>query len=150
MAAFTLKDALVGFTTGDSTGAYNNISPFVRSVTLGIEADAPEDTAMGDDWRSYISGGLKNWAVSLEFVQSFSSAAHPGGAKLWATLGSTAVSWRVRPTTAAASSTNPEYRGGGLGLSMGPVDGSVGDAAQMAYEIQGIGTLTYGTSSNTG
>ena len=150
MASFTLKDAFVGFTTSASTAGYSNISPFVRSVTLGIEADAPEDTAMGDDWRSYISAGLKNWAVSLEFVQSFSSAAHPGGAKLWNTLGSTAVSWRVRPTTAAASATNPEYRGAGLGLSMGPVDGSVGDAAQMNYEIQGISTLTYGTSSNTG
>jgi len=152
MASFVLKDAYVGYTTAASTAGYNNLSPHVRAVSIAVEADAPDDSAMGDDWRSFVGGGMKNWTASVEFIQDFStaSAVAPGGAPLWDTIGSTAVSWRVRPTTAAASATNPEFRGAGLGLSMGPVDGSVGELAMMSYEIQGISTLTRGTTSNTG
>ena len=152
MASFVLKDAYVGYTTAASTAGYNNISSHVRAVGLAVESDSVDDSAMGDDWRSFVSGALKNWTMSVEFNQDFStaSAVAPGGAPLWNTLGSTAVSWRVRPTTAAPSATNPEFRGAGLGLSMGPVDGSVGELATMSYEVQGVSTLTRGTTSNTG
>jgi hypothetical protein len=150
--AFVLKSAYIGYTTAASTAGYNNLSPHVRAVSIAAEADAPENTAMGDDWRTYTGGGLLNWNMSVEFIQSFTTAATvaPGGLPLWATLGTTSVSWRVRPTTEIVSVTNPEFRGVGLGLSMGPVAGSVGELAMMSYEIQGVDTLTRGTTSNTG
>ena len=150
--AYVFKDAYVGYTTAASTAGYNNISGHVRAVSIAAEADAPEKTPMGSDWRTYQGGGLLNWNMTIEFIQSFStaSAVAPGGANLWNTLGTTSVSWRVRPTTAAVSASNPEFRGIGLGKTIGPVAGSVGELAMQEMDIQGVSTLTRGTTSNTG
>jgi len=150
MASFVLTDALVGYTTGASTGAHNNLSTYVRSVAVAAEAETQDDTAMGDDWRSFV-GGLKNWAFDIEFNQDFEATdIGPGGADFWNLMGTTGLHWRVRPTTAAASSTNPEFRGYGMLININPVDGSVGDLAIENVQIQGFGTLTRGTTSNTG
>jgi len=149
MAAFCLQDAYIGYTTGSSTGAINNMSSYVRSVALAQEAEAQDETAMGDNSR-YSLGGLKSWAMSLEMNQDFASTLGPGSTHFFGTLsGSTSVWWRVRPTTSAVAATNPEYRGYAMLVSASPVSGTVGDLAITSLEFVGIGDLTRGTSYTT-
>lgn len=147
MASFVLKDAFVGYTTGSSTGAITNVSSYVRSVAISYEADTQEDTAMGDDSRSFV-GGLKSMGLSIEFNQDFAGSG-PGSGDVWNNIGTT-FWWRVRPTSTSPGSTNPEYRGSFIGLNYGPVDGAVGDLAMTSLELQGKGDLTRGTTTTTG
>lgn len=135
MASFAFTDARV---------EVNSVvlSTFVRSVTLNVEAEDLEDTAMGDTYRSRI-GGLKDWSVDIEFNQDFAAAAVD--VTLFALLG-TVVAVKVRPTSAAISTTNPEYSGNVLISEYNPLDGSVGDLATTSVSWPGAGTLSRATA----
>jgi hypothetical protein len=65
MATFVLTDASVVINSVD-------LSDRVSSVTLSVEVDEQEDTAMGDTYRSRI-GGLRDWSVDIEFHQDFAT-----------------------------------------------------------------------------
>lgn len=119
-----------------------NLSAHANSVSLSVEVDEQEDTAFGDTYRSRI-GGLKDWTVDIEFNQDFAS----GGpdATLFSLLG-TVVTVKVRPTTSAISTTNPEYSGSVLVTEYSPVDGSVGDLATSSVSWPGAGTLSRATA----
>jgi len=123
-----------------------DLSEWVTEVSLELSADAPEDTAMGDTWRSKLGGGLKNGRVTVTFNGDFAN----NGAedKLWADFG-TARSWKLRPDSDAAGASNPEYTGDGSTCSViltdwTPISGSVGDVAKITatYEISGTPTRT--------
>lgn len=131
MASFAFTDARVLVNAV-------NLSAFVRSVTLNVEAEDLEDTAMGDTFRSRI-GGLKDWSLDIEFNQDFAASAVD--VTIFALLG-TVVAVTVRPTTAAISATNPEYSGNVLVNEYNPLDGSVGDLATTSVSWPGSGTLT--------
>src|ERR1044072_8266363 len=83
------------------------MSAMAKSVTLSVEADELEDTAFGDTFRSRLAG-LKDWNVDVEFNQDF--AASQGDAALWPLLG-TLTTIKIRATSSAISTTNPEYSG---------------------------------------
>src|ERR1044072_9509984 len=118
------------------------MSSFVRSVTLNVEAEDLEDTAMGDAYRSRI-GGLKDWSVDVEFNQDFAASAVRVSffASLW-----TVVKVTVGPTSAAIRSTNPEYSGSVLVNEYNPLDGSVGDLAPTSVSWPGAGALSRATT----
>jgi len=63
MATFAFTDAYVSINSVD-------LSDHVRSVTINVEAEDLEDTAMGSTFRSRI-GGLKDWSLDIEFNQDF-------------------------------------------------------------------------------
>lgn len=113
------------------------LTTFVRSATLNTEAEDLEDTAMGDTYRSRI-GGLKDWSVDLELNQDFAASAPD--VTIFSLLG-TVVTFKIRPTTAAISATNPEYSGSVLISEYNPLDGSVGDLATTSASWPGSGTL---------
>lgn len=131
MASFAFTDARVEI---------NSVvmSSFVRSVTLNVEAEDLEDTAMGDTFRSRI-GGLKDWSVDVEFNQDFAASAVD--VTIFPLLG-TVVNVKVRPTSAAISATNPEYSGSVLINEYNPLDGSVGDLATTSVSWPGAGALS--------
>lgn len=135
MASFAFTDASVVINAVD-------LSDHVRSVTLNVEAEDLEDTAMGDTFRSRI-GGLKDWSIDIEFNQDF--AASEIDATIFPILG-TVVTVTVKPTSSAVSATNPSYSGSVLVSEYNPLDGSVGDLATTSVSWPGAGTLTRATT----
>lgn len=135
MANFVLTDASVVVNSVD-------LSDQVRQVTLTVEADVQENTAMGDTFRSRL-GGLKDWSVEIEFNQDF--AASEVDATLWPLIG-TVTTVTIKPTSGAVSATNPSFSGSAILSEYPPLDGSVGDVATASVTFEGAGTLTRATS----
>lgn len=130
MASFAFIDATLTVNAVD-------LSDYVRSVTLNVEADELDDTAMGDTYRSRI-GGLKDWSVSVEFNSDF--AASLVDATLFPLLG-TVVAITTKPTSGAISATNPEYQGNVLISQVNPMGNGVGDLATVSVQWPGSGAL---------
>jgi hypothetical protein len=135
MATFVLKDA-------DVTVNSVNLSDWCTSVTVKVEVDDQEDTAMGDDYRSRV-GGLKDWSIDLDFNADF--AANAVDQTLFSLLG-TSVAVTVKPTSGTTSATNPQYSGNVLVTEYSPVDGGVGDLATTSVSWPGNGALSRATS----
>ena len=134
MASMVLKDAF--FSLGGT-----DLSTYIKSITFSGTADTPEDTAMGDDSKSYLPGGLRDWTVALEF--NHDDAVGAVSATLWTAYTSAAVSAVVaRPASGAKSTTNPEYTGNVVVSDVTPFGGSVGDAGSNSLSLQGSGGLT--------
>jgi hypothetical protein len=108
-----------------------DLSTSCTSVTLPVEFEALEDTAMGDLGRSRIAG-LQDSTIAFGLNQSF--AASSVDATLWAALG-TIVVIKVRPTSASISATNPEYVGSYLVTSYQPFGNSVGELAVVTLSL---------------
>ena len=135
MASFAFTDAKV--TVGGT-----DLSAYVRQVTLNVNADELDDTAMGDQFRSRIAG-LKDWSVNLEFNNDFAAGAVD--ATLWPLLGTT-TTVTVKATSAANSATNPQYSGSVLVSQVNPLTNGVGDLATTSITWNGAGTLSRLTS----
>lgn len=131
MATFVLKDATVTVNAVD-------LSDWITSVTLSLEVDEQEDTAMGDDFRSRL-GGLKDWSLDIDFNQDFGAAAVD--ATVWPLLGNSAAV-TVKSNSGATSATNPIYSGNVLVTEYSPIDGGVGDVATTSVSWSGNGLLT--------
>jgi hypothetical protein len=135
MATQVLDNAFVEF---DS----NDLSSYVTSVTVSYEAEALDDTAMGDDTRSNL-GGLKVWSVEVELNQDFASSGLDS--TVFSLVGTTGTI-RIRQDSGTVSSSNPEYSGTALLVSYPPFGNSVGDKATTSLSFQSAGTLSRSTS----
>jgi hypothetical protein len=120
VATFALTDARVEVNSVD-------LSDWVTGVTLPLQFDALDDTAMGDTARSRIKG-LGDSTIKIEFQQDFASG---GPDSTIASAHGTVVTVKVRPTSAAISSTNPEYVGSYLITENNPFGNKVGEKATM-------------------
>lgn len=120
-----------------------NLSTLVRKVTLKINADAPDSTAMGASYHGRKGGGLKDWSADIEFNQDFGASLVD--ATLFPLL-AVSTSVKIRPTTGVISATNPEYQGNGVLTDYSPVTGKVGDMGIATANFDGDGTLTRATT----
>lgn len=102
-----------------------DVSDWVTGVTLPIQFDALENTAMGDAARSR-QKGLQDSTIQIQFNQDF--AAGGPDATIAAAQGTT-VTIKVRPTSASIAATNPEYVGDYLVSENNPFGNSIGDLA---------------------
>lgn len=106
------------------------MSAYGRSVTLPIEYEALEDTAFGDTARSRVAG-LQDSTIAMEFNQDFAASATD--VTLYTAFATRApVVVKVRPTTAAISTTNVEYVGSYLPNQHNPFGNGVGDLATVS------------------
>lgn len=121
MSTFSLKDARVEVNSVD-------VSDWVTGGQLPIEFEALEDTAMGDNARSRLSG-LQDSTLQLDLNQDF--AAGGPDATIFPILG-TVITVKVRPTSGAISATNPEYVGSYLVSQYQPFGNSVGQLATVS------------------
>lgn len=101
------------------------MSDDITSVTLPIEFEELEDTAFGDTARSRIAG-LQDSTLQLNWNQDFDAAAVD--ATIFALLG-TVVTIKVRKTSGAISTSNPEYVGSYLVSQWSPFGNAVGEKA---------------------
>ena len=136
MARLVLTDAYVVLASTD-------ISAYVTSVTLSSTLDVVETTSMGSTSRTRVAG-LRDNQVTLEFNQDFASGAletliYPSDAT--SKIG-TAVAMEIRPTSAAASTTNPKYSFSALITEWQSVSGSVGELATVSVSWPISGAIT--------
>lgn len=132
MADIVLTDAYVSLGGSD-------VSAYVKQVTLNLNIELQDNTAMGDTTRARI-GGLKDSSIQLEFQQDFGDnlideilfTAWDAGA---------AIACAVRPTSDAISTGNPEYQVSGLIENYSPLGNSVGERAMAPVTIQGTGAV---------
>lgn len=136
MATFVYRDARV-----EINGVV--LSDHVRQATVKHGANEVDDTAMGANSQSRLSG-LKDWSIEVEFNQDFAAA--NVDATLFALVGAAPFAIKVRPTTAAISATNPEYQGNCILSDYQPLGGSVGDLATASATFMGDGDLTRATA----
>lgn len=135
MAVLALKDAYVELNSVD-------ISDWVKKVELPWEIEELDTTAMGANGKTRI-GGLEDFELGLTLNQDFAASAIDQ--TIWPLRG-TVTTFKVRPTSAAKSSTNPEYAGSVLIKEYPPIGNEVGELAEVEVTWPGSGLLTRATS----
>ena len=131
MAVFVLKDASLVVNSVD-------LSAYVSSITLDYAVDAIAADGMAATNGHVFLGGLQNNSLAVTLNQDF--AATKVAATLDALVG-TSTTVVIKPTSAAVGATNPTYTISNAFLAATqPVNGAVGDLAQMSVTFQG-GTL---------
>ena len=114
----------------------NDISTYVKSVSVVHETESVDQSAMGDATRTYLSG-LEAWSVELE-MNACAAVDH----YIYPLIGVTsAVLIEVRETTEVVGTTNPEYTGSGVITSYSPFGGGVGELRTASLSFVGATTL---------
>lgn len=136
MAAFALVNPYVSL-------ASNDLTNYVRAVTLDVTVDEADTTNAGSSsWKTMV-GSLKGGSISLTFNQDVAASALDS--IMWPLLG-TSVAFEIRATTSAVGTSNPKWTGSCIVTGWQPVAGSVGDTAQVSVSFPTTGTITRATS----
>lgn len=137
MAKLVLRDASIVINGVD-------LSNLCSSVEISTQAADVEVTAMGAAGVQRLPG-LRDESISVTWRQDY--AAGKVDATLWPLYsGGTAFTVDVKPTSAAASATNPKYTGTCYLLEYQPIAGDVGDVASADTTFVVDGALTRATS----
>lgn len=119
------------------------ISTSVKKATVPFESEQLDTTTFGGSgWKSSI-GGLKSNSVGLDLVNDFAAAALD--ATTFALL-NTVVAMKVRPTSSAISTSNPEYAGNVLVNKWTPFDTQVGALAEASVQWPGTAAWARNTT----
>ena len=136
MAAFAMTDCYIALNGTDRSSS-------IKSVTLTVEANELDSTDFADaGWTVPISG-LKSGSLALTFNQDVASGAIDG--IMWPLFGTT-VTFEVRATNASVGTSNPKYTGSINVNSWVPLDGSVGDLAEVSVTYPLSGAVTRATT----
>lgn len=119
-----------------------NWSTACKKITLNATVVDQKNTAFGSTWESRL-GGLKDGKLTLQFNQDFAAAGLD--ATIWALLG-TVQTFEIRSTSGARSTTNAAYTGSVLINDWSPIDGAVGDLADLSITWPTSGTVLRQTS----
>lgn len=127
MAKLVLTDARV-----EVNGV--NLSGWAQSVAVETTRDDVDLTSMGAVNKVY-GPGLGDATITVTFFQDYAASAVDQTLFPLSTT-STPFTVKVRPTSAAISTTNPEYSLSALMYGYTPVTGSVGDASTIDVEFR--------------
>jgi len=136
MAIFANTDAYVSVNSVD-------LSDHVVSVSWNETTDTVETVAMGDT-AVQLKPTFSRGSISLEFQQDF--AASNVYATLLAAKG-TSITVAYRPTSAAASATNPERDTKFIVTEVPIIDGSIGEIATVSVTWPMDGSVINVTTS---
>lgn len=136
IAAFAMTDCYIALNGTDR-------SSYIKSVTLNVEVNELDQTDFADSGWMVPLGGLKSGSLALTFNQDVAASAIDS--IMWPLLGTT-VTFEVRATNAAVGTSNPKYTGSVLINSWTPLDGSVGDIAEVSVTFPTSGTITRATA----
>jgi hypothetical protein len=143
MAKQVLKDAYIAI-----NGTV--LSNFANHVDIDDSADEVEFTGFSSAGYKEIGQGLKDATINVTWFQNYGTAVgdqiHTILQPLYQSGGTFAV--ELRPTSGAASATNPNAKMTGRLYSYSGLAGDVGDALTMDIAIRNAGTagLVWGTS----
>jgi hypothetical protein len=110
-----------------------NFSDHISSVTVNLSKDDVETTSFSGGGRERMQG-LKDDSFEITFQQDFEAASVDAVLYPLYDLG-TEFEIEVRPTSAAASATNPKYTGDCILMEYSPLDGKVGDLSETKVKI---------------
>lgn len=120
-----------------------DMSAYVKSASLEINADSVEFTTMASSGAREFKIGLKAGTLNVEFNQDFANTATLPDQKLWGIFNTgTNVTFEVRPTSAAVGTTNPKYTGSLVPVGYSPLTGSVGDASTVSISWPTSGAVS--------
>jgi hypothetical protein len=114
------------------------ISDHGNKVEVPFAVENEETTAFGAGWKAFV-GGLKSAQLNITFLNDFVAANLD--ATTFALLG-TVVTFEVRATSAARSTSNPAYTGSVLIDSWKPISGDVGKLATTDVSWPTTGAVT--------
>lgn len=117
-----------------------NYSSVFRKVTLSATVDFTDNTPAGATWRSR-RVTLADWSATFEGLCDLTTI----DAAAFAALG-TATTCKIRPTSAAINTTNPEYSGPGLLDSYSTLGAQVGELAPVSLAVKGTAPLVRSTT----
>lgn len=136
MAKMVLLASYLNLNAGD-------LSTYTSSAELTIDVDDKEVTTYGSAGWKEVLGGLKSGGLKIKFKQDI--AVGNLDATMWPLLG-TVVTFEVRLSNAARSTSNPGYTGSVLIKKWAPITGSVGDVAEVDVEYPTTGAVARQTS----
>lgn len=117
---FVLKDAFLEVDAVD-------LSSHASTVTIGQPADEVEVTGFGGEFREFAQG-LKDGTITAAFFQDFAAGSvHSVLGPLHAS-GDT-FTLKIRPTSAAVGTTNPQWDMTARLFDYSPLSGGVGEAS---------------------
>jgi hypothetical protein len=133
MARHVLRDAMVTVNAVD-------LSDHVSSVTVETTRPEVDITSMGADFMETI-GGIPDATITVSYFNDY--AAGEVDATHWPLVGAdTPFAVNVRVTSAAISSTNPEYQmPSALLYNYNPIAGDIGSANTTEVTYRNAGTL---------
>jgi len=139
MAKFVLKDAYVAI-----NGTV--VSNLANTCELEDSADEVDFTGFSSAGYKEIGGGLKDGTVSITFFSDFATPGVNAGINnilqpLYSSGGTFSI--EVRPTSGAASSTNPKMTATVRLFSYAGIAGAVGDAATFDAAFRNAGTAGF-------
>jgi hypothetical protein len=121
----------------------NDLSSYCDKSELVVDVEDKETTTFGSSgWKEYL-GGLKSGTLSLSFRQDVAASAIDS--IVWPLLG-TVVTFEVRNNSGTVTTSNPKWTGSVLINGWKPVNGSVGDVAEVDVSFPTTGAITRGTS----
>jgi len=136
MPAFAMTDCYVALNGTDR-------SQHIKSVTLNVEVNELDSTDFADAGWTVPIAGLKSGSLALTFNQDV--AASQIDAVMWPLFGTTVI-FEVRATNASVGASNPKYTGSVLVNAWNPLDGSVGDLAEVSVTYPASGAITRATT----
>ena len=108
-----------------------DLSQYVESVTINRSFDELEVTAMGDTAHKFVKG-LEASTITIDFLNNdIAAAAQAVRATLQAAWGTT-VALTLKQTSAAISTTNPEYQTTVLVNNTTDINGAAGDISRQS------------------
>ena len=125
-----------------------DVSSYVRSCTLELNADNPEFSNMASAGSREYKIGMKSGTLNVEFNQDYANSASATDQLLWGiwNTGSN-VTFEVRPTSSAVGTANPKYTGSVVPVNYPAVGGAVGDAATVSISWPTSGAVSRATSA---
>jgi hypothetical protein len=107
-----------------------DLSDHITSLAIFTQYDLVEVTQIGDIAKKMVAG-LEDNSITFELQQDFAPSEVED--VIWPNRG-LRIPCRIRPTTAAISATNPEYRFEVLVSQWSPLSGEVGSLATIQVQ----------------
>lgn len=135
--------AVLALTNGYVAINASDLSAYCAGIELNVEAEELDSTTFSSTGYKSAIGGLKSGSLKLSFKADFAASALDS--ILWPLLG-TVVTFEVRPSGSAVSTSNPKYTGSVLISNVNPIAGAVGDLAEFDVTWPTTGTVTRATA----
>ncbi|MBK3575134.1 hypothetical protein JHN63_15195 [Streptomyces sp. MBT65] len=120
-----------------------DLSTYNKKAELTTKVEEKDVTTYGSlGWKELL-GGLKSGELALDFLQDVAAAALDS--IMWPLLG-TVVTFEVRASNSAVSTSNPKYTGFVLVNGWNPIQGSVGDEASVGVSYPTSGAVVRATA----
>lgn len=120
-----------------------DISDWVSKVELTTEVDEKDVTTFGSAGWMEVLGGIAKGQLSVTFKNDYVD--NELDEDLWAIFG-TVVTFATKPTSAAVGTGNPSYSGSVLIKELKPINGAVGDVAEMDVSWPTSGAVSRATA----